>query len=66
METAFKKSLRVDLHMNMGEAARALGITPQSICNYNKGRTPIKPALVKLLLGMGMPKDVINDPTREV
>lgn len=66
METAFKKSLRVDLQLNMREAAKILGITPQSICNYNKGRTPIKPAIVKRLLEMGMPKDVINDPTKEV
>jgi|GEM_PF-6780741 len=64
METALKKALREEAMMSLGEAAKVLGVTAQTMSGWNTGKRPINPAVFKKLRKLGIPKSVLCDPAR--
>lgn len=49
----------------MKQAAIEIGVTPQTMVNWNTGKTPINPEAFKKLYELGIPKDVLINPTRK-
>jgi len=65
METALKKSLREEAMMSLGEAAKALGVSVQTMSSWNTGKRPINPTAFKKLMALGVPKSILCDPTNK-